>query len=151
MPSLREFSGRISIRAKRIDENADALVRKVALAVDTAVVLATPVDEGRARSNWQVGIGIAPEGTREPYYPGEQGSTEAANAQAAIDQGKRMIQRYTKGSTVHITNNLPYIQKLNDGHSAQAPAGFVEKAVVIGVAAAQGAGSLVQGAIKDEL
>lgn len=151
MPGLREFSGRIRIRAKRIEENADALVRKVALAVDTAVVMATPVDEGRARSNWQVGIGEAPEGIKEPYSPGKGGDTGAANAQEAIEQGKRIIHRYTKGSTIHITNNLPYIQRLNDGWSAQAPAGFVEKAVVIGVAAAQGAGSLVQGAIRDEL
>lgn len=151
MAGLREFSGRIRIRAKRIEENAEALVRKVAVAVDTAVVVATPVDEGRARSNWQVGIGEAPEGVRDAYVPGKDGDTGAANAQQAIEQGKRIIKFYSKGNTIHITNNLPYIQRLNDGWSAQAPAGFVEKAVVIGVAAAQGAGSLVQGAIKDEL
>jgi hypothetical protein len=33
------------------------------------------------------------------------------------------------GGVVEITNNVEYIAKLNDGHSAQAPAGFIEAAV----------------------
>ncbi len=151
MADLRQFAGRIRVIGQRIEQNADAMVRKVALAVDSAVVIGTPVDTGRARSNWQVNIGSPADGTREAYSEGKDGSTGGANAQAAIDQGKAEIGKYRGGSSIHITNNLPYIGRLNDGWSAQAPAGFVEKAVLVGVAAAQGAGSLLQTSLREEL
>lgn len=129
MPSLNDFSRRITVRGRGIAENTDRLVRKVALAADQAVVMGTPVDTGRARSNWIAQIGSAPSGTIEPYAPGEAGSTTGANSQAAIDQAEAVISGYNNGQEIHITNNLPYIQRLNDGYSAQAPANFVEQAV----------------------
>lgn len=145
MGDLDSFSKRIRILGKRVEENSDALVRKVAVAIDTTVVLATPVDTGRARSNWQVGIGAAPTGTLDSYGAG-------SSANVAIANGKRVIQQYNErhaGKYIHITNNLPYIVPLNNGHSAQAPAGYVEKAVVVGVATVQGAGSLLSENIGD--
>lgn len=154
MADLRQFAGRIRVMGKRLEENADALVRKTALAVDAAVVIATPVDEGRARSNWQVNLDSPADGVIEAYEAGKEGSTGGANARKALDQGKEVIQDYEggrPGSAIHITNNLPYIKRLNDGWSAQAPAGFVEKGVLVGVAAVQGAGSLLQKALKEEL
>jgi hypothetical protein len=30
---------------------------------------------------------------------------------------------------VHVSNAVPYVQSLNDGHSQQAPAGFVQAAI----------------------
>lgn len=142
MADLRQFAGRIRVTGKRVEDNAQALVRKVAVAVDGAVVIATPVDTGRARANWQVAIGATPTGVVDAVDK---------SGQAAISQGESVISRYKGGDTVHITNNLPYIGRLNDGHSAQAPAGFVESAVLVGVAAVQGAGSLLQNAIREEL
>ena len=129
MPSLSDFSRRITVQGRRIAENTDRLVRRVALAADQAVVMGTPVDTGRARSNWIAQIGSAPSGTVEPYAPGEAGSTTGANSQAAMDQAEAVISGYNNGQEIHITNNLPYIQRLNDGYSAQAPANFVEQAV----------------------
>lgn len=130
MPSLNDFSRRITVRGRQVAENTDRLVRKVALAADQAVVMGTPVDTGRARSNWIAQIGSAPSGTIDAYAPGDAGSTAGANTQAAIDQAESVISGYNSGEEIHITNNLPYIQRLNDGYSAQAPANFVEQAVV---------------------
>lgn len=130
MPSLSDFSRRITVRGRGIAENTDRLVRRVALAADQAVVMGTPVDTGRARSNWIAQIGSAPSGTVEPYAPGEAGSTTGANSQAAMDQAEAVISGYNNGQEIHITNNIPYIQRLNDGYSAQAPANFVEQAVL---------------------
>ncbi len=154
MADLRQFAGRIRVMGKRLEENADTLVRKTALAVDAAVVIATPVDEGRARSNWQVNTDAPAEGVIEAYEPGKEGSTGGANTRAALEQGKKAVSDYKggrPGSAIHITNNLPYIKPLNDGSSAQAPSGFVEKGVLVGVAAVQGAGSLLQKALEEEL
>lgn len=123
---LRQFGRRMKVKGALVEENAGKLLRKVALAVDSAVVLATPVDTGRARSNWQVEIGQPASGTIEPL-------AGAGSAGAAIEAAKAVIETAVPGNTVHITNNLDYIGRLNDGWSAQAPAGFVEEAVQNGV------------------
>ncbi len=130
MPSLSEFSKRIIVRGRRVREEAEAITRKVALAADQAVVSGTPVDTGRARSNWIVALGEPSSTVIEAYVPGEGGNTAASNTQAALDQGARVIRSYRTGQEIHITNNLPYIQRLNEGYSAQAPANFVEQAVL---------------------
>lgn len=130
MPSLSEFSRRITLRGRKVAEGADALTRKVALAADQAVVMETPVDTGRARSNWIAALGAAPDTVIDAYAPGEGGNTGAENTQAAINQGEAVISGYQSGQEIHITNNLPYIQRLNDGWSAQASAQFVEQALM---------------------
>ncbi len=126
------FAKRTKVLAKLIVENVDAGFRAVAIVVDQAVVLATPVDTGRARSNWRVSSGSPDTAVREPYASGTGGSSGAQNAAAAIDHGKAVVQADRSG-TIYISNNLPYIGALNDGSSAQAPAGFVELAVNAGV------------------
>lgn len=115
-----------------MSKNTDGLVKKVILAVDQAVVLATPVDTGRARANWRPSIGEAVNETLpEPSSPGV-GSREALQA------GERVADQYKGGDrspTVHITNNLPYIQYLNDGSSRQAPRNFVNTAILLALSA----------------
>jgi hypothetical protein len=133
MASPRQFQRNMKQRGKNVADNADQLVRKAALAIDAVLVLATPVDTGRARANWQVELNKAAEGTTTSVSP---------SGREALEQGKSTIAGYKGGTpdaSVHITNNLPYIGKLNDGHSAQAPAGFVEEAVLTGASTVRGA------------
>ena len=130
--TLARFQRRIRQIADQIEENVPDIARKAAIAIDQAVVLATPVDTGRARSNWQIGIGAAPSGAREAFSPGQGGDTEGANTRAALDDARRKINTGRDGADIHITNNLDYIGRLNEGSSEQAPAGFVEDAVMIG-------------------
>ena len=117
----------------------DKAVRMAALAADQAVVLGTPVDKGRARSNWIVSLGAPSRTTVDPHVPGEGGSTAGANANAALAQGAAVIGGYSGliHGSIAISNNLPYIGRLNTGYSKQAPAGFVEKAVQSAVRAVQ--------------
>lgn len=143
MAQMSDLKGILNKAGNSVAANADRLVRRCALATDAAVVIATPVDTGRARSNWQVELGQAATGTVEALDKSGQG---------AISQGKRVIDGYKSGSTLNITNNLPYIERLNDGWSAQAPAGFVEKAVQIGVnAIVSEAANIVGGTVKENL
>ena len=51
------------------------------------------------------------------------------SGQNAIAEATALVSGVKAGDTVYISNNLEYIQALNEGHSQQAPAGFVEKAV----------------------
>lgn len=130
MVSLDNFSKSISLIASGIGINTNKLVKKVALVADQTVVIATPVDKGRARSNWITNLNSASSETIEPYSAGDHlGTGETANAAGAISQGSGVIAQRKSGQDIHITNNLPYIGKLNDGSSAQAPSDFVQKAV----------------------
>lgn len=114
----------ISVINVELEEKTILAQRKVVLAVDAAVVLATPVKSGRARSNWIPTIGTASDAviTKDEDKYDKTGGEAIAAAQG-IAEGIKF------GSTVYISNNLPYINRLNQGHSQQAPAGFVEKAV----------------------
>jgi hypothetical protein len=128
MADLKVFSRRIKARAKNASKNTDNLMRKVILAVDQAVVLATPVDTGRARANWRPNIGSAIEQTLpEPGGPN-------IGTSLALKAGEDVAASYKGGAnspTVHITNNLPYIKYLNEGSSQQAPANFVNQSILI--------------------
>lgn len=148
---LKGFGKRAKQLGKNISVNADRVVRKCALAIDSAVVLATPVDTGRARANWQVSCNTPITTDREPYSHGAEGSTGGANARAAIEQGKHAVASYKGGTAeaaIYIANNLSYIGKLNNGSSKQMPAGFVERSILIGTDAIKNE-SLVKRHSKD--
>ena len=121
---LRGFSQRVRLQGKAIEDNATRLLRRTASAIDSAVVLATPVATGRARANWHAEINSASLAVTTDVSP---------SGSEAITAAKPIIDKAQAGDTVHITNNLPYIGRLNDGWSAQAPAGFVEEAVQVGI------------------
>ena len=130
MPDLANFSNRISRVGEDVEDGTDRVVRQAAVAVNQTVTLATPVDTGRARANWQVGIGA-------PVLEATEDTDKNGNATINRNNGKIALRQ--KRQTVYISNNVPYIGRLNAGSSAQAPAGFVEEAVSIGVSAVQGA------------
>lgn len=126
MGDLKSFAKRIREIGEQVEVGSNRLVVEVALAVDQTVVLATPVDTGRARGNWQVGIGQAVT---------EESADEDKVGQRTIDRNKRKVLSRKSGQSIFISNNLPYIRTLNEGHSAQAPEGFVNTAVLEGVKA----------------
>lgn len=136
MAGLGDFANRIRRRGRQVEEGVNRIVRKVALIADRELVLETPVDTGRARSNWQVSLGSPITSQREPYAPGEGlGKAEGQNAAGALAQAQERIGKRRTGETVYITNNVDYIGPLNDGTSTQAPAGFVQAAITRAVKA----------------
>lgn len=134
MASLGEFAHRIRLRGEQVEKGVNRIVRTVALVVDREVVLGTPVDTGRARSNWIASLGSGVTDVRDPYSPGNKlGIGESSNAEGALSQAGEVISRRQPGTDVYISNNVDYIGLLNDGSSAQAPAGFVQSAIKRGV------------------
>lgn len=128
---LGEFARRIKIRGENVPIGTSDLIRKMALAIDEAIVLATPVDTGRARSNWILNIGSPVTEVRSPYQPGSGGGS----TQGALDQARSAIAASPDFvRVIYITNNLSYIGYLNDGSSAQAAKNFVQTGIVNGSA-----------------
>lgn len=103
---------------------------------------ATPIDVGTARSNWVASIGSAYDGTRAAFSPypsrhrppyGPGGSMgEGRNQAGAVWSAAAALKGKKPGEDIHITNNLPYIMRLNQGHSSLAAAGFIERAIQTG-------------------
>ncbi len=99
-------------------------IAEMALSVFSSVVIATPVATGRARGNWQPSFG----------NPASTALIQTdKNGQPTIAKGTRLFALYQFGETIFITNNVAYIQRLNEGHSSLAPSGFVEKAIMAGI------------------
>lgn len=133
MAKGKVFKRRFRIRADRIARNTHDAVKKVALVIDQAVVLGTPVDTGRARSNWIVTIGTPSSSTIAPYAPGSRlGIGEGANAGSALAHAHQVVAtKQISDTRIFITNNVHYIGRLNrpPQWSAQASPHFVEKAI----------------------
>lgn len=75
---------------------------------------------GRFKNNWQVGIsGINTNTDRGP-------SSDGNAALAAYDAA---IKGWRPGMSIFLTNSMPYAQRLEYGHSKQAPGGMVRLTV----------------------
>ena len=112
----QQFSTDISKWVKKAKGGMDEAVRKITFGVFVNISIGSPVDTGRFRGNWMVGLGVRPKGY-QPEGFGDLTSTLAA-AQAQIWK--------IKGPGItYIANNVPYAMALERGHSMQAPRGMV--------------------------
>ena len=107
---------------KKVVKSLETSVKKAALFLDSQLVQRTPVDTGRARSNWLVSLT-----TRITETVPETTASQAINAASSVISKFNVI----LNKTIFISNNLPYIRRLNEGSSTQAPAGFVDDAVAL--------------------
>jgi len=93
------------------------IARVATLELFSGVIKATPVDTGRARGNWQTAVG-SPE-QAETDRVDKSGGEAIAEVESKTPQGA--------GQVTYLSNNLPYIEELENGSSTQAPEGFVRK------------------------
>ena len=118
---------RIQKRGDELTTRALAVTKHVARAVLQEAVERTPVDTGRARSNWAVTVGVSPLNVwHEPPFPGKRGSTVRANSQYAFSNATTALQgRMLTFAPIYISNFTPYIEQLDSGTgSRQAPDGM---------------------------
>lgn len=105
-----------------LDKFISKTTADLAIEIVRALVIDTPRDTNWAASNWIASIGFAREGA--------VGSKDAVSFAAQKLSLASIATGYdiSKGE-IHITNNVPYIVKLNMGTSRQAPKMFVERAI----------------------
>lgn len=133
--SLGALADRMNFVSKEFITRATQMVRRVALTVHQVVVVGTPVDTGRARSNWFVSFGSPV--IRNEESPADQSASLGARkrqaTQHAIDQGSPVIASWRLGAgDIYVANGVPYIGDLDRGTSRQAPTGMVKQAVIAG-------------------
>jgi len=133
--NITRFAIAMERRGEEVERGTIFAMQKGALAIGTALVMSTPVLTGNARGNWQMSLGLPAD--KEIGRLDPSGATTIAAMTGVVSQ---MRPGGGLSSRVFITNNVPYIAKLNAGSSPQAAAGWVERAVIAGSAAVEGVG-----------
>ena len=94
--------------AKAITGEVQRTLREISFAGEVRIKRDMPVDTGRARASW----GHWDSSANNPDSTPADAHYEETDAGLTITQG----------------SNVPYIEQLNEGHSQQAPAGFIDDA-----------------------
>lgn len=113
---MKSFALDLRAFAEKAGKNADLVARKVGIDAAAQLIDMTPVDTGRARANWTVAVGAPWGDVRDATDKSGQATKSAATAALAA---------YRCGPSIWITNNLPYIERLENGWSRKAPAGML--------------------------
>lgn len=124
---MSDFNADLDRFIKKTGIKTDVAVRKVALQIYGGVTKKTPVDTGRARANWNMNVGSIDYSVDSPdQYGKSTGKHKGEGSAPASPRAKQL--KLDKGDgekVIYITNNLPYIGELENGHSTQAPRGMV--------------------------
>ncbi len=131
---LADFAARMDRRAKAVPA---ALTRVLKYTADTCaveIITNTPVDEGIARSNWQLSVGAEISGTIPAHAPLPKGTDplkfhETDNAQAAVDAGREVLSAMTRPESIFIQNSVPYIRALEYNDASPQAGHFVQAGV----------------------
>lgn len=128
--NLREFVATLDRFKAKSAEAVSVIQRKLAFDATRRLVKRTPVGNpdlwastppegyvgGHARRNWQVTVGAPAEGEVAGEDP------TGVEASAAARPALAILPPYQQ---VWISNNVPYIERLEHGHSTQAPDGML--------------------------
>lgn len=104
--------------ANKANADLDTVLRRATVSLFRSVVLKSPVDTGRFRSNWNFGIGAA-----------DYATTESTNEARGMQEAAKAANQ-PSGGVVTLSNGLPYAKRLEYGYSGQAPFGMVRLSVL---------------------
>jgi len=111
---FRSFSLQLDAFAAKVKVAPSKVVKRVAFDLFGRIVKRTPVDTGRARASWTIALNHA---DRTVQPPGRYNAPKIGFLDVK------------PGDSVVISNNLPYITALEDGHSRKAPLGMVKLSI----------------------
>lgn len=140
MNDLRYLAKRMGQHAKGVEVASNNTAKDAARAALFELVMGTPIDVGVARSNWKVGIGSPFMGTRQGAFrpflsrwrkpKGKGGSMgDRSNLAGVMQQAMVKLNARKTDEVIYISNQLPYIEPLNNGHSKQVRPGFINRAM----------------------
>lgn len=110
------FAEQLQGFAELVQGEADQVFQIVATDVGASVINGTPVDTGRALSNWRAGINVPDDVYEETEDPLDARTTARLTSE---------FKALKFGDTAFITNATPHIPFLEYGSSRQSPRGFV--------------------------
>jgi hypothetical protein len=117
----KEFAAQVQAAINGLNNQMTQAFRKVCVDLSSKLIRQTPVETGRCRANWWPSIDTPIQRADWDRFSPD-GSSQVAEVEQVVGE-LQLGQRYV------ITNSLPYVESLNEGHSRQAPAGFVQALV----------------------
>ncbi len=117
---MTPFERSIENFIKKAKRNPELVVRQVTIKLYSQIILASPVDTGRFRMNWQATVDNPATGILIADDP---------SGSRAISRVTQFVQGSVKWDEFRLTNNLPYAERLEYGWSQQAPQGMVRVTV----------------------
>lgn len=121
---LRQFNLSVDRFAADTPKLMSQLLRRAALMILRDLVKGSPVDTGRFRASWFVGIAV-PNRDTMPALDNYPNASALSNSRIAALTPTTV----TGLHPIILSNNLPYGPALADGHSGQAPSGWIDTAV----------------------
>jgi hypothetical protein len=119
---VASFSQDITAFVKKTKVRTDVVLRKIAFDCFAGVLMRSPVKTGRFRGSWRIGINKVDLSVQKlkdtKGKPAPVGTPPSADQVAAANVKLGSAQW---GHEIHISNNLPYAQRLEEGWSKQAP------------------------------
>lgn len=128
--NIAKFQGDLKKIAENSYMDLNQVVRWVALELWNRITARTPVDTGRARASWNLGVG-----SPDTSVADEQGKSTGAHKTKSSAPSSPKSKFPSLGSKdvsskpLYITNNLPYIKYLEAGASKQAAGGMLRISV----------------------
>lgn len=116
------------------EERAHLLVRSLVMEVDRRLRERTPVDTGYARGNWNIATG-SPSAEVADKYEGPGPNRPKRRKDEPPPPPPPALPRdipesVRAGEVIYLTNAVPYAERLEFGHSKQAPNGMVRVTAV---------------------
>ena len=122
--NTKKFEADIMKFAEQVKIAPALVVRKLTLDIFGDLLASSPVDTGRFRANWVVSVS---QPARRILWAM---SNIGKQMQVQLDLAAKRVAQTDGSEVIWITNNLPYAVPLNEGWSKQAPAGFVQMAIL---------------------
>ena len=107
--------------------DADAVMESFILGLYGEIIRRTPVaamNGGRARGSWELGTRLATDRRTKDGPKNKSGKVKRPS-------GLRNMARHSDKKPVYISSAIPYIVPLENGHSQQAPKGFMVRGSVL--------------------
>ena len=114
--------------AEKTEMSMNKLIRYVVLSLWTKITERTPVDTGRARASWNLGVGAIDSKVPSESTKKSEGKNKTKSSPPKSPENKfpALSKSQDLGEKpIYITSNLDYIQYLESGHSQQAVGGMV--------------------------
>jgi hypothetical protein len=119
MASASEFARQLDAWIFTEEGRAADRIKRFVIRFWEEVAQRTPVDTGAAKDSWNVAVGAA--------NPDWKDRRTGYSNPLGVPAGTVQLGSFKLGDEIHVSNNAPYIGALNNGHSRQAPAAFVEQ------------------------
>lgn len=112
------FGETVASWARQTHKTLDQVHQETIKRLFSSIVMDTPVLTGLARGNWQTRVGTDPSGPISRLDP--LGVEVLAEIERNLGKA---------GDTVYMSNQVPYIDRLERGWSKQAPSGMLRRNV----------------------